>query len=123
MKKILLFMMMALMLSSCSCSKPFGRSTSHDPDTLASKPEPEVRYVNVVDSSEIISLRAQLETANQQISLLQDSVKFYRDSTEYENYINARRIEKIKYYIKITENRSANKKYFFGWIRRTMDEN
>lgn len=116
-------MMMALMLSSCSCSKPFGRSTSHDPDTLASKPEPEVRYVNVVDSSEIISLRAQLETANQQISLLQDSVKFYRDSTEYENYINARRIEKIKYYIKITENRSANKKYFFGWIKRTMSEN
>ena len=123
MKKILLFMMTALMLSSCSCSKPFGRSTNHDPDTLASKPEQEVCYVNVVDSSEIISLRAQLETANQQISLLQDSVKFYRDSTEYENYINARRIEKIKYYINITDKKSTNKKYFFGWIKRTMSEN
>ena len=123
MKKILLFMMTALMLSSCSCSKPFGRSTSHDPDTLASKPEPEVRYVNVVDSSEIISLRAQLETANQTITLLQDSVKFYRDSVEYENYINARRIEKIKYYINITDKKSTNKKYFFGWIKRTMSEN
>ena len=122
MKKILLFIMAAMLLTSCSCSRPFGRSTSHDPDTLASKPEPEVRYVNVVDSSEIKTLREQLETANQTITLLQDSVKFYRDSTEYENYINARRIEKIKYYIKITENRSANKKYFFGWIRRTMNE-
>lgn len=123
MKKILLFMMAAMLLTSCSCSKPFGRSTSHEPDTISSKPEPEVRYVNVLDSSEIISLREQLETANQQISLLQDSVKFYRDSTEYENYINARRIEKIKYYINITDKKSTNKKYFFGWIKRTMSEN
>ena len=112
-----------MLLTACSCSKPFGRSTSHEPDTLASKPEPEVRYVNVVDSSEIISLREQLKTANAEISLLQDSVKFYRDSVEYENYINARRIEKIKYYINITDKKSTNKKYFFGWIKRTMSEN
>ena len=122
MKKVLLFMVTVMLLTACSCSKPFGRSTNHEPDTLASKPEPEVCYVNVVDSTEIISLREQLKTANKQISLLQDSVKFYRDSTEYENYINARRIEKIKYYINITDKRSTNKKYFFGWIKRTMSE-
>ena len=116
-------MVTAMLLTACSCSKPFGRSTNHEPDTLASKPEPEVCYVNVVDSTEIISLREQLKTANKQISLLQDSVRFYRDSTEYENYINARRIEKIKYYINITDKRSTNKKYFFGWIKRTMNEN
>lgn len=123
MKKVILFYIMAMLITACSCSKPFGRSTNHEPDTLASKPEPEVRYVNVIDSSEIISLREQLNIANSQISVLQDSVKFYRDSTEYENYINARRIEKIKYYINITDKRSANKKYFFGWIKRTMNEN
>ena len=123
MKKVLLFMVTAMLLTSCSCSRTFSHSTNHEPDTLASKPEPEVCYVNVVDSSEIISLREQLKTANKQISLLQDSVKFYRDSTEYENYINARRIEKIKYYINITDKKSTNKKYFFGWIKRTMNEN
>ena len=123
MKKVILFCIMAMLMTACSCSKPFGRSSNHEPDTLASKPEPEVCYVNVVDSIEIISLREQLKTANKQISLLQDSVKFYRDSTEYENYINARRIEKIKYYINITDKKSTNKKYFFGWIKRTMNEN
>ena len=28
--------------------------------------------------------------------------------------------EKIKYYIKICEKNTKNKKYFFGWIKRTM---
>ena len=116
-------MVTAMLLTACSCSEPFGCSSNHEPDTLASKPEPEVCCVNVVDSNEIISLREQLKTANEQISLLHDSVKFYRDSTEYENYINARRIEKIKYYINITDKKSTNKKYFFGWIKRTMNEN
>ncbi len=52
----------------------------------------------------------------------QDSMKFYRDSVYYRNYINSRRIEKIKYYIKICEKNAKNKKYFFGWIKRTMTE-
>lgn len=116
-------MVTAMLLTACGCNRKFSHSLNHNPDTLPSKPEPEICYVNVIDSSEIISLREQLKTANEQISLLQDSVKFYRDSTEYENYINARRIEKIKYYINITDKRSDNKKYFFGWIKRTMNEN
>lgn len=53
---------------------------------------------------------------------LQDSIKFYRDSIRYEDYINARRIEKIRYYISICEKKPTNKKFFFGWIRRTMTE-
>lgn len=52
----------------------------------------------------------------------QDSTKFYRDSVYYRNYINSRRIEKINYYIKICEKNTKNKKYFFGWIKRTMTE-
>ena len=98
MKKVLLFMVTAMLLTACSCSRTFSHSTNHEPDTLASKPEPEVCYVNVVDSTEIISLREQLKTANERISLLQDSVKFYRDSTEYENYINATRWSKVYFF-------------------------
>lgn len=55
-----------------------------------------------------------------------DSLQAYKDSLhtiDYNNYINARRIEKIKYYITITEKKPTNKKYFFGWIKRTMTEN
>lgn len=40
----------------------------------------------------------------------------------YEDYMNARRIEKIKYYISITERNSNNKQFFYGWIKRTMSE-
>ena len=40
----------------------------------------------------------------------------------YEDYMNARRMEKIKYYISITEKNSNNKQFFYGWIKRTMSE-
>jgi hypothetical protein len=59
------------------------------------------------------------------VSVLQktkDSLKRCRDSIEYEDYINARRIEKVKYYINICEKNSKNKKYFYGWIKRAVSE-
>lgn len=56
------------------------------------------------------------------LKCVEDSVKFYRDSVLYKNYINGRRVEKIKYYISICEKNTKNKKYFFGWIKRTMTE-
>lgn len=69
----------------------------------------------VVDNNYIDSLANCLKSA-------QDSIIFYRDSIRYEDYNNARRIEKIKYYIKICENNSKNKQFFYGWIKRTMSE-
>jgi hypothetical protein len=67
------------------------------------------------DNQKVDSLAKQLKTT-------QDSLTFYRDSISYDDYMNARRIEKIKYYIKICENNSKNKQFFFGWIKRTMTE-
>lgn len=40
----------------------------------------------------------------------------------YDVWIDRRRIEKIKHYISICEKNSKNKKFFYGWIRRTMNE-
>lgn len=40
----------------------------------------------------------------------------------YNEYMNARKIEKIKYYISITERNPKNKQFFYGWIKRTMSE-
>lgn len=51
-----------------------------------------------------------------------DSIALYRDSISYQYFINTRRIEKIKYYISICEKKSTNKKFFYGWIKRTMTE-
>lgn len=75
---------------------------------------PEIVYVE--DSTKI-------EELQMKVFMLEDSLRFYRDSIPYDTYINARRIEKIKYYIRITENKPSNQKFFYGWIRRTMDEN
>lgn len=69
----------------------------------------------VVDTMKLDSLAKCLKS-------IQDSLVFYRDGIRYEDYTNARRIEKIKYYIKICENNSKNRQFFFGWIRRTMTE-
>lgn len=63
------------------------------------------------------------------VATLEADVRFWRDSVYAINstipidvYFNARKIEKIKYYISITENRPTNKKFFYGWIKRTMAE-
>lgn len=81
--------------------------------------------VTIYDESRIDSLSKIIKHQADSIRLLQDSVNFYKDTLQWENYanyINARRIEKVKYYITICEKRPANKKYFFGWIRRAVSE-
>lgn len=98
---------------SIVCLSCCGNTKINDNQIQACKTD--TVYVSVEDTSKICALKEQLNNA-------QDSLKFYRDSLSYANYSNARRIEKVKYYIKICEKRSANKKYFFGWIKRIMTE-
>lgn len=64
------------------------------------------------------------------VRMLEADVAYWKgivDSTRgtipYDEYMNARRIEKIRYYLRICEKRAANKKFFYGWIKRTMEEN
>lgn len=107
MKKIIFF----LLIFICSCS-------SNNSTVLNKQPEVVVRdTVTVVfeDTTEISKL-------TNKIRCLEDSLKFYRDSIPYDVYINARRIEKIKYYVRITEKNPNNKKFFYGWIRRAIGE-
>lgn len=80
-------------------------------------------FIQTIHTDTILVDRVnELDSLIKVVKQAQDSVKFYRDSVYYQNYINARRIEKIKYYIKICEKNSKNKKYFYGWIKRTMSE-
>ena len=71
--------------------------------------------IHVVDTHDVDSLAKCLE-------ITQDSIRFYRDTIRYEDYINKRKIEKVKYYITICEKNTKNKKFFFGWIKRTISE-
>lgn len=63
-----------------------------------------------------------IQQLEQYIQQLEDSITKLNTTILYETYINARRIEKIKYYIDICEKKPNNKKYFYGWIKRTMSE-
>lgn len=69
----------------------------------------------------------------EKVKMLEASVDYYRhlcDSLStrirysgydaYADYANARKIEKIKYYIQITEKNPNNQNFFFGWVKRTM---
>lgn len=121
MKKIVLFLaVLALLIVSCTCSRGSLSHEPKEPDSMLLPLKPDT--VVVVDSMKIDSLFNILKSTQDSLQTMKDSVIFYRDTILYENYINARRIEKIKYYIDICEKRSANKKYFFGWTKRAISE-
>lgn len=111
MKKLLFLVILALLIISCSCSRGNLHHDSSEPDAMPFR----VDTIMIEDSVKIDSLNRLLDTVC-------DSLIFYRDTILYDNYINARRIEKIKYYINICEKKPTNKKYFFGWIKRAVSE-
>lgn len=108
MKNFILILFIIIFSGACSGIK----KTTTAPEIPK---EPEQVIITIEDTAKIDELKRELKT-------VRDSLSFYRDSISYENYINSRRIEKIKYYITICDKKSTNKKYFFGWIKRTMSE-
>ena len=108
MKGLIICLLTALMLS-CGTRVPTNTDTAPVmPDTV---------YVEVptLNEERIKELEADVEYWKR----VADSVS---TTIPYDTYMNARRIEKIKYYISITEKNSKNKQFFYGWIKRTMDE-
>ena len=106
MKKLLFCLLIAL----CSC-------VSKKPITVT---EPEIMLPDTV--TVVVEDTARISELTEKIKSLEDTLRFYKDSIPYDVYINARRIEKIKYYIRITEKNPNNQKFFYGLIRRTMNE-
>ncbi len=71
--------------------------------------------VFVTDTARIAELHAE-------VRFWQDSVSYLNRTMPLEMYMDARKVEKIKYYISITERNPNNRKFFYGWIKRTMAE-
>lgn len=113
MKNVIL-LLLALSFSFCSTGNTLKRKKPvKEKDTV---------FVHVQDTIKVED-HGKIDSLEKELKIYQDSLVFYRDTVLYENYINARRIEKIKYYISITERKPSNQKFFYGWIRRTMSEN
>jgi hypothetical protein len=118
--KYSVFLLNLLIFVSCSCSHK--NIDVIQANNVAAVLTHDTIYVPVVDSSEVLRLQETIKNNASIVSSLMDSIKYYRDSTTTANYMNARKIEKIKYYINITEKKPTNKKFFYGWIKRTMTE-
>lgn len=115
MKNIVYCLMIVFLFLSCSSKHIINANKNTDEQVLDTIVVIKYDTITIVDTTKLDSLAKCLKST-------QDSLAFYRDSIRYDDYMNARRIEKIKYYIKICENNSKNKQFFFGWIRRTMTE-
>lgn len=112
-----LLLTLILMIVGCSISCGSSRTEAKN------KTKTDTVFVEVVRVDTVLVDRVnELDSLVKALKQAQDSTKFYRDSVYYQNYINSRRIEKIKYYINICNKNAKNKKYFFGWIKRTMTE-
>ncbi len=80
--------------------------------------------------------RAENEILKTELSLLRDSIngiKMIPDTVfitkvdtvtvDTESGYKAKlQVERIKHYVNISEARPVNKKYFFGWVKRTVSE-
>lgn len=78
-------------------------------------------YIEVIKVDTIVDTHV-ADSLGKRFIQAQDSMKFYRDSISFENYSNARKIAKINYYLDCVKKNSNNKKFFYGWIKRTMSE-
>ncbi len=80
--------------------------------------------------------RAENEILKTELSLLRDSInaitmipdtvfitKVDTITVDTESGYKAKlQVERIKHYVNITEARPVNKKYFYGWVKRTVSE-
>lgn len=114
-RMILLFLLVIFLLVvtfvCCSSGKNVEESEEEQlPDTV---------YIEVpeLNSERIEMLEQEVEYWK---SIVQDSLQ--TGTMSYTNYMNARKVEKVNYYISLCEKNSTNKKFFFGWIKRAMRE-
>ena len=77
---------------------------------------PEVQYVQVVDSTRIIQLEQELQKTK-------DSLNVYKSDTlmSSDEFILRYKLERIRYYNDIAKN-GNNIKYLRGWINRVLEE-
>lgn len=119
---MLLLMLISMCVQFSSCDKEV-KFVDQQPDTI---------YVEVPVYIEVPTNNGENEKLKSKISDLEKdvdylSVKTFRadsalNRVEYENYMNARKVERINYYILITEKNPKNKQFFYGWIKRVMAE-
>lgn len=124
-----IFFFMLLLSNSCTKGKVDNRFnelvTARE---LIYKQEKVIDSLNNINSdlqdslnilnNKLQSLDALYQFKNSQLSILSDSLNYYKEDALVYRY----KIERIKAYDKIVRNNSSQSKFFLGWVRRVLED-
>lgn len=84
--------------------------------TKVAPPVTQIQYIQVVDSARIIELENILR-------LTQDSLNVYKHDTimSEDEFILRYKLERIRYYTNIVDNKPNQIKFYKGWIKRVLE--
>jgi hypothetical protein len=129
MKKVLLITILILFIG-CKQNKPIidRYSEGYEAGFKTATTKDSLNFIVFQDSMSI--LNTELEVKTNTVKNLNDSIVKLRakvdslskigTTIQFENYIAKKKLVRIKYYIKICDNKASNKKFFFGWVKRTI---
>ena len=104
MKKLLLIIGVALVVSACTSS-----------------PVEKIVYVTVTDTVTITD-KEHIAALEHKCYLLQDSLNTVRDSIGEDLFVARYKLGRIKYYTNIVDNNPTQIKFYKGWINRVLNE-
>jgi hypothetical protein len=104
----LLLFLTSLLFLSCD-------NTNNPPSYKTQEIAPQIpKTIIVEDTTKIKELRDSIVVLNGAV----DSVS---KVIHEEDVVNAYKLERIKYYVTITEKNKNNKQFFYGWVKRVME--
>lgn len=109
------FLFVLLVISILSCSGLNSKGSAIHSDTVFIQ-----RTDTVILQDNLNRLRNDSTLLSQENLHLRAVIRSYQDSVDERIFMNERRIEKIRYYVRITERNPKNKRFLLGWIRRTL---
>lgn len=71
-----------------------------------------------IANNKIKTLDALYQFKSSQLSVMSDSLNYYKEDALVYKY----KIERIKAYDKIVRNNSSQSKFFLGWVRRVLED-
>jgi hypothetical protein len=120
MKKILLlcFLLPAMAMAQTSGYSLFTSAFPTPWNTVSVNAKDSNIAANAVTS--VAALQDSLKIMQDSVTSLQKQLQQQKDAISYEDYACRFKLIKIKRYVRLCEQRATNKKYFFGWVRRTL---
>lgn len=109
------FLFVLLVISILSCSGLNSKGSAIRSDTVFIQ-----KTDTIILQADLNRLKSDSTLLSQENLRLKKIIRSYQDSLDERIFMNERRIEKIRYYIRITEKNPKNKKFLLGWIKRTL---